>query len=303
MMRHHLTKAVAAALTLGVWVDSSLGQTLHRVELDGFRAIKDPITIKIGDTVQWVGLNGGHSIESGVNGAHDGNFRSADAMGFNGNAYEVTFDRNFLGRHPAPGNVYPYYALGNEGIEIEGSVIVRGGTTHVVELLIYTFEPPDIEIEVGDTVRWVWVIEAKPHNVESGVAGIHDGNFRSGDPVCAPAEFELTFDQQFLDDHPMPDNLYPYYCIVHVDLAMTGTVTVLAGGCTRDPAWECDGDVDGDGQVNPVDSGLVQAAFGSAEESDLCQYDMDCDGQINPVDSGIVQSLFGTCEAPRNVCP
>ena len=36
---------------------------------------------------------------------------------------------------------------------------------------------------------------------------------------------------------------------------------------------------------------------------DLCNYDMDCDGQINPVDSGIVQSLFGTCEAPRGVCP
>ncbi len=55
--------------------------------------------------------------------------------------------------------------------------------------------------------------------------------------------------------------------------------------------------------MNPVDSGLVQAAFGSADESDLCQYDLDCDGQINPVDSGIVQSLFGTCEAPRGACP
>jgi hypothetical protein len=75
------------------------------------------------------------------------------------------------------------------------------------------------------------------------------------------------------------------------------------GGCTRDPAWQCDGDVDGDAQVNPVDSGLVQAAFGSVDAQDLCNYDMDCDGQINPVDSGIVQSLFGTCDAPRNVCP
>ncbi len=75
------------------------------------------------------------------------------------------------------------------------------------------------------------------------------------------------------------------------------------GGCVRDPAWICDGDTDGDGQVNPVDSGLVQAAFGSADESDLCQYDIDCDGQINPVDSGIVQSLFGTCNAPRSACP
>ena len=73
--------------------------------------------------------------------------------------------------------------------------------------------------------------------------------------------------------------------------------------CVREPEWQCDGDVDGDGQVNPVDAGLVQAAFGSADDQDLCNYDVDCDGQINPVDGGIVQSLFGTCEAPRAVCP
>ena len=69
-------------------------------------------------------------------------------------------------------------------------------------------------------------------------------------------------------------------------------------GCIRDPAWVCDGD----GQMNAVDSGLVQAGFGNFGESDLCQYDADCDGQINAVDSGLVQSLFGTCEAPREVC-
>ena len=74
----------------------------------------------------------------------------------------------------------------------------------------------------------------------------------------------------------------------------------------RDPEWQCDGDVDGDGQVNPVDSGLVQAAFCGGEDCSpeaLCQYDLDCDSQINPVDSGIVQSLFGTCKDPRDVCP
>jgi len=75
------------------------------------------------------------------------------------------------------------------------------------------------------------------------------------------------------------------------------------GGCVRDPEWLCDGDVDGDAQVNPVDSGLVQGAFGSTDGQDLCNYDMDCDGQINPVDSGIVQSLFGMCDPPRETCP
>ena len=64
-----------------------------------------------------------------------------------------------------------------------------------------------------------------------------------------------------------------------------------------------DGDVDGDGQVNRVDSGTVQANFRNTTDQALCNFDLDCDGQINPVDSGIVQSLFGTCEAPRDVCP
>ncbi len=75
------------------------------------------------------------------------------------------------------------------------------------------------------------------------------------------------------------------------------------GGCRRDPEWICDGDVDGDGQVNPVDSGIVQANFGNTDDQALCNYDVDCDGQINPVDAGIVQSLFGTCEEPRESCP
>ena len=69
------------------------------------------------------------------------------------------------------------------------------------------------------------------------------------------------------------------------------------------PGGRWAGDDDCGGQVNPVDSGLVQTVFGSTDQQDLCNYDMDCDGQSNPVDAGIVQSLFGTCEAVRAVCP
>ncbi len=82
-----------------------------------------------------------------------------------------------------------------------------------------------------------------------------------------------------------------------------GLKVLVGGECFRDPQWLCDGDVDGDGHVNPVDSGLVQAAFGSTDDTDLCQYDADCNGVIDPTDSGIVQSLFGTCNEPRDVCP
>jgi hypothetical protein len=84
-----------------------------------------------------------------------------------------------------------------------------------------------------------------------------------------------------------------------------GLKRVSGGGCVRRPAWVCDGDVDGNGTVNPVDVGLVQAAFCAPEgcpDDDLCQYDLDCNGAINPVDSGIVQSLFATCDPPRGTC-
>jgi hypothetical protein len=80
-------------------------------------------------------------------------------------------------------------------------------------------------------------------------------------------------------------------------------VALEPGGCIRDPQWVCDGDVDGNGAVNPVDVGLIQAAFGSTDPQDLCNYDVDCNGAINPVDVGIVQSLFGSCDPPREPCP
>jgi hypothetical protein len=81
---------------------------------------------------------------------------------------------------------------------------------------------------------------------------------------------------------------------------------VCVSGCVRSPDWVCDGDVDGNGTVNPVDVGLIQSGFcavGQCDAQDLCQYDMDCNDTINPVDVGIVQSLFGVCDPPREVCP
>jgi hypothetical protein len=116
--------------------------------------------------------------------------------------------------------------------------------------------------------------------------------------------------------HRYEDTPLPHYQLGDAQFDVEGNLRVssiseglaivsvpTSGGCVRDPAWVCDGDVDGDGQVNPVDAGLVQAAFGSVDPQDLCNYDTDCDGQINPVDAGIVQALFGTCDPPRSVCP
>ena len=104
-------------------------------------------------------------------------------------------------------------------------------TTHNVQLVGFTFIPPTLKIDTGDTVHWEWVEGV--HNVESGIivagAGVPDGNFLSGAPTgVVGTTFDVVFDQAFLDAQPMPGNVYPYYCLVHTGLNMAGTITVNA---------------------------------------------------------------------------
>jgi hypothetical protein len=87
--------------------------------------------------------------------------------------------------------------------------------------------------------------------------------------------------------------------------ARAGEESETPCGCLRNPEWLCQGDVDGNGVVNPADSGAVQSAFCIQEECDsetLCQYDLDCNGSVNPVDAGLVQALFGTCDDVKDSC-
>jgi len=100
-------------------------------------------------------------------------------------------------------------------------------TTHQVDLNSVTFDPNTLNIAVGDTVNWVWQVGI--HNVESGAMGIHDGIFRSGDPVPNPSSFSVTFDAAFLAANPVPANSYEYYCALHLAFAMTGQINVGAG--------------------------------------------------------------------------
>jgi glucose/arabinose dehydrogenase/plastocyanin len=117
----------------------------------------------------------------------------------------------------------------------------------------FDFIPADVTIEVGDTVHWDW--DSGFHNVESGVGGVHDGNFRSGPATSDPnTTYDLTFDAAFLADNPMPDDVYPYYCIIHVALDMIGSATVEPDPCARF-------DADDDGDVDLDDFDLLQWSF------------------------------------------
>jgi plastocyanin len=98
-----------------------------------------------------------------------------------------------------------------------------GAVTH--EVLVgpgTVFTPPQLEVQAGDTVRWVW--EEAFHTVNSGEGGVSDGQFCSPDnqdcennptsPVGAV--YERTFDSA---------GTFPYFCRVHP--GMEGEVVVV----------------------------------------------------------------------------
>ena len=85
-------------------------------------------------------------------------------------------------------------------------------TTHVVQVLDYRFEPKDITIQAGDTVRWVNPPGGGQHNVAAD-----DFSFFFVQPL-ASFTFEHTFTQ---------GGVHPYSCQPHKFDGMVGSVTVL----------------------------------------------------------------------------
>jgi plastocyanin len=95
--------------------------------------------------------------------------------------------------------------------------------THTVQVAPsgFSFEPQDLNINVGDTVLWVWN-GAIPHNVNSD-----DGAFFSGAPTVAPNTFSVTFDNTFLAANPVAGDFYGYHCQPHQLAGMVGSIQVL----------------------------------------------------------------------------
>ena len=61
----------------------------------------------------------------------------------------------------------------------------------------------------------------------------------------------------------------------------------------------CEGDANGDGTVDPLDSGYVLARFGcpvGTGDADCDAADVNGDGAVDPLDSGFVLARFGTCD-------
>ncbi len=65
------------------------------------------------------------------------------------------------------------------------------------------------------------------------------------------------------------------------------------------PGPTCEGDANGDGTVDPLDSGFVLARLGcdvGGGDPDCDAADQNGDGSVDPLDSGFVLARFGTCD-------
>ena len=77
--------------------------------------------------------------------------------------------------------------------------------------------------------------------------------------------------------------------------ACAGLADEFCGACIPLP---CDGDANGDGTVNPLDSGFVLARFGCSVgtgDPNCDEADQNNDGTVDPLDSGYVLARFGEC--------
>lgn len=101
------------------------------------------------------------------------------------------------------------------------STAAAAQNNHIVEVapLGFVFEPQDLNINVGDTVTWVWV-GGGTHDVVSD-----DGAFQSA-LVSAPNNFSVTFDGTFLAANPVLGDFYRYHCTPHSAFGMNGTIQV-----------------------------------------------------------------------------
>ncbi len=96
---------------------------------------------------------------------------------------------------------------------------------HTVTMVGTTFNPATLSVTAGDTVVWK-NLAAMIHTSTSGTGCTSDGIWNSGN--IAPGDSFLLAAANA--------GTYPYFCIFHCDLGMTGTLTVTASGVGGTPA-------------------------------------------------------------------
>ncbi|MBF0563736.1 MAG: cupredoxin domain-containing protein [Nitrospirae bacterium] len=86
--------------------------------------------------------------------------------------------------------------------------------TYTVNVQSFSFTPPTLNINAGDTVKWVF--QSSGHTTTSGSNCTPDNKWDSGF-IASGGTFQFTFNSA---------GTYPYFCTAHCDLGMTGNIVV-----------------------------------------------------------------------------
>ena len=122
----------------------------------------------------------------------------------------------------------------NDGGSYSGSVTMVGQDGEATDLIGqdevdievgagpqgFRFDPADIRIDPGTTVRWVWTGRGSQHNVIEA---------DDDDPLDDPSfESELTAEEGFEFTHTFEEpGTYDYVCSVHIGQDMIGQIRVV----------------------------------------------------------------------------
>ncbi len=109
---------------------------------------------------------------------------------------------------------------GEDEIEIENGEVRESGE--------YVYEPAEVQIDPGTTVRWIWVGDAG-HTVTHEVEDEDDREFDSGNISGEGETFEHTFEDT---------GVFDYYCVPHRSLEQKGRVRV--GDTAQIEDWMAD---------------------------------------------------------------
>lgn len=122
-------------------------------------------------------------------------------------------DLTMSGDMPSPPDMTLVPDLAMETVAMTVNVGPGGGRT---------FDPKNVTVKVGDTVKWVWM--SSNHNVVSGTAAADDKFCSPMDMNCATAPLSIagaTYSHKFT-----AAGTFPYFCKPHLAAGMTGSVTV-----------------------------------------------------------------------------
>jgi plastocyanin len=101
---------------------------------------------------------------------------------------------------------------------VAATVTVFVGNTNLIGTAADVFVPPSTNINVNDSVVWVW--EHNDHSTTSGTGGVTNGLWDSGTYLgTLPHSFTNTFTTA---------GSFSYFCRVHVSVGMTGAITVAS---------------------------------------------------------------------------